>query len=153
MPCPGHATFKGTAVLFVSIFRSDRARDPELWATIWQGTAPETLRILHVYNLMTDTRVFIWEGESVADARYMDRLNLVGSLETSIALDQTAGWQAAFAGDLDAIRRFFEERRMPPDQMERALDLRRRAHEAPNLEAARRVALEWQQEQEQAQRR
>ena len=26
-------------MLFVSILTSDRARDPELWATIWQGGA------------------------------------------------------------------------------------------------------------------
>ncbi|GAB4327897.1 MAG: hypothetical protein Kow0010_11600 [Dehalococcoidia bacterium] len=136
-------------MLYVSIFRSDRARDPELWAIMWQGNAPSTLKILHVYNLMTDTRIFVWEGESIADVRYMDRLNLVGKLETSVALDQTVGWQAAFAGDLDGIRRFFEQRNMPPGQMERAIDLRRRGHEAPNLEAARRAALEWQEEQAQ----
>lgn len=55
-----------SAVLYVSIFRSDRARDPELWATVRQGKAPSTLKILHVYNLMTDTRVFVWQAESVA---------------------------------------------------------------------------------------
>lgn len=106
-------------MLYVSIFRSDRARDPELWATIWQGTAPPTLKILHVYNLMTDTRIFVWEGETVADARYIDRLSQVGQLQTSIALDQTPGWQAAFAGDLDAMRRFFEGRKIPQEQIER----------------------------------
>ena len=53
-------------MLYVSIFRSDRARDPELWATVRQGKAPSTLKILHVYNLMTDTRVFVWQAESVA---------------------------------------------------------------------------------------
>lgn len=90
-------------MLYVSIFRSDRVRDPELWAAVWQGKAPPTLKILHVFNLLTDTRVFVWEGESVADARYMDRLNLVGRLETSIALDQTAGWQAAFAGPRSSV--------------------------------------------------
>ena len=54
-------------MLYVSIFTSDRERDPELWATIWQGTAPPTLKLLAAYNLGDDRRVFIWEGEGAAD--------------------------------------------------------------------------------------
>ena len=135
-------------MLYVTILTSDRARDPELWATVWQGRAPATLKILHVYNLLTDTRVFIWEGESIADARYMDRLNEVGETQTFLALDQTVGWQHAFAGDVEAMREWFAQRRLPPAAIETAIDLRRRGHEAPNTMAARRAAREWVEEQE-----
>jgi len=134
-------------VLYVTILRSDRSRDPELWATIWQGKAPDTLKIRAVYNLLTDTRVFVWEGETLADARYMDRLNQVGETTTSIAMDQTGGWQQAFAGNLDGMREWFESRGRTGADVDAALDLRRRGHEAPNVEAARRAAREWQEEQ------
>lgn len=136
-------------MLFVTILHSDRARDPELWATIWQGKAPPTLKLHAVYNLLTDTRIFIWEGETPADARFIDRLNHVGQTTTSIALDQTTGWQHAFAGNVDAMRAWFEQRGMRPEQIDAAIDLRRRGHEAPNLEAARRAARDWQEEQAQ----
>jgi hypothetical protein len=134
-------------LLYVTILRSDRARDPELWATIWQGKAPPTLKLRAVYNLLTDTRVFVWEGETIADARFIDRLNQVGETTTSPALDQTTGWQHAFAGDVEAMRSWFEQRGLPAAQIDAAIDLRRRGHEAPNLEAARRAAIEWQEEQ------
>ena len=134
-------------MLYVTILRSDRERDPELWAIMWQGKAPPTLKLHAVYNLLTDARVFVWEGETIADARYMDRLNLVGETTTSIALDQTTGWQHAFAGDVEAMRAWFEARGMRPAQIEAAIDLRRRGHAAPNLEAARRAAQDWQDAQ------
>ncbi len=135
-------------MLYVTILTSDRARDPELWATVWQGKAPATLKILHVYNLLTDKRVFVWEGESVADARYMDRLNEIGETQTFTALDQTTGWQHAFAGDVEAMRGWFAERHLPEAAIETAIDLRRRGHEAPNTLAARRAARQWVAEQE-----
>lgn len=36
---------------YVSRFVSDRDRDPELWATIWQAKAPPTLNLIGAYNL------------------------------------------------------------------------------------------------------
>ena len=54
-------------MLYVSRFVSDRARDPELWATIWQAEVPPTLKLIGAYNLGGDERVFIWEGETTAD--------------------------------------------------------------------------------------
>ena len=68
-------------MLFVSIFTSDRTRDPELWATIWQGNPPPSINLIGAYNLGNNMRVFIWEGESVADTQYMDRFNEIGVLE------------------------------------------------------------------------
>jgi hypothetical protein len=131
-------------MLFVSIFTSDRARDPELWAVVWQGTAPPTLKIHGAYNLAGNKRVFVWEGESAADLQYMDRLNYVGLLETQPAFDRTEGWRQAFAGDVEAFRQDLERRGARAAVIEAAIDLRRRGHEAPNLEAARRIGRDWQ---------
>ena len=69
-------------MFFVSILTSDRERDPELWATIWNGEGPPSLKLIGAYNLASNQRVFIWEGESVADLQFMDRFNEVGVLET-----------------------------------------------------------------------
>ena len=135
-------------MLHVSILTSDRSRDPELWATVWQGMAPPTLKILAVYNLASDKRIFVWEGEGRADIQYIDRMNEVGVLETFTAFDQTGGWQSAFAGDLDGIRKWFEAAGRTPAQIEPAMDLRSRGHYAANTMAARKEAREWVARQE-----
>ncbi len=135
-------------MLYVSIFTSDRNRDPELWATIWQGQAPASLKILHVYNLMSDKRIFIWEGEAPAALMYMDRLNQVGTCDTYPAFDQTNGWIPAFAGDVEAMRAFWKGRGRSDEDIAPAIDLRSRGHLASNTTAARREAREWMAEQE-----
>ena len=132
-------------MLFVSIFTSDRARDPELWATIWQGDPPPSINLVGGYNLGNDKRVYIWEGETTADLQFMDRFNEVGVLETSPAFDRTNGWRMAFAKDIEGFQDFYERSNRP--NMERALDLRRRGLNAPTREAARAEALRWQEEQ------
>ncbi len=109
-------------MLFVSILTSDREKDPELWAVIWQGQAPPTLKLRQAYNLAGNKRVYVWEGESAVDLQFMDRFNEVGGMETCPAFDRTLGCQRA----VDA-----------------ALDLRERGHRAPNLHAAKREAREW----------
>ncbi|MGE0599848.1 MAG: hypothetical protein AB7J35_10745 [Dehalococcoidia bacterium] len=135
-------------MLHVSILTSDRSRDPELWATVWQGKAPPTLKILAVYNLASHKRLFVWEGEGRRDIQYIDRLNQVGVLETYVAFDQTGGWQHAFAGDLEAMREWFGERGMSESQMAPAMDLRTQGHYAANPAAARKAARDWAAEQE-----
>ena len=90
-------------MLFVSILTSDRERDPELWATIWNGEGPPSLNLIGAYNLASNLRVFIWEGESIADIQFMDRFNEVGVLETRPAFDRTAGWRMAMAKDLEGF--------------------------------------------------
>lgn len=135
-------------MLHVSILTSDRSRDPELWATVWQGQAPPTLKILAVYNLASHKRVFVWDGEGRADVQYIDRLNEVGELETFAAFDQTGGWQCAFAGDLDGIRKWFEARGRNQAAIDAAMDLRTRGHYAASTIAARKEARDWVAEQE-----
>jgi len=138
-------------MLFVSILTSDRSRDPELWATIWQGEAPPSIKIIGAYNLADNKRVFIWEGESSADLQFMDRFNHIGVLETCPAFDRTTGWQLAFAKDLDAFeKQLLEGAGGNRAQVERAIDLRRRGMNAPNRYAACVEARRWQEEQAQA---
>ncbi|MPZ97879.1 MAG: hypothetical protein GEU80_00855 [Dehalococcoidia bacterium] len=136
-------------MLYLSILTLDRERDPELWATIWQGHAPHTLKLHAAYNLGGDKRVFVWEGESAADLQFMDRFNEVGQLETAPVFDRTEGWRDAFAGDLERFASRMGERATTPAG-EAALDLRRRGLEAPNSQTARRRAREWVEEQEYA---
>ena len=130
-------------MLFVSILTSDRSRDAELWATLWQGEPPAGITVIGAYNLTNDRRVLIWEGESSADVQYIDRLNEVGVLETHPAIDRTTGFQAAFAKDLEGFREVMEGRGRRPEQIESALDLRRRAMQSPNRHQARAEARRW----------
>lgn len=139
-------------MLFVSIFESDRERDPELWAVIWNAKAPPTLKLHGAYNLAGNQRVFIWEGETPADLQYMDRFNHIGTMTTTPAFDRTSGWQCAFAQDLEGFRALGARgmgaaSRGPNQRGERAIDLRRRGIEAAGIEAAKRAAREWQAEQ------
>ena len=136
-------------MLFVSILASDRARDPELWATIWQGDPPPSINLIGAYNLGNDKRVFIWEGETVADTQFMDRFNEVGVLETYPAFDRTEGWRAAFAKDIDGFgERLRRGAATAAAGVESAVDLRTRGMSAPNRHAARAAARQWTAEQE-----
>ncbi|MDP6607226.1 MAG: hypothetical protein QF664_13375 [Dehalococcoidia bacterium] len=135
-------------MLYASIFTSERERDPELWATIWQRAAPPSLNLIGAYNLAGNQRLYLWEGDSVADLQFMDAFNDVGVLETFPAFDRSAGWRAAFTGDLEGFSAMMQSGRGPLPRAERAIDLRRRGLEAPNPYAARRAALEWMAEME-----
>ena len=136
-------------MLYVSILTSDRTRDPELWATIWQGSPPPSIDLIGAYNLGNDRRVFIWEGASLADIQFMDRFNEVGILETYPAFDRTEGWRAAFAKDIDGFRaRLKRANSTAATSVESAIDLRSRGMNAPNRHAARAVARQWVAEQE-----
>ena len=141
-------------MLFVSILTSNRSKDPELWATIWQGNAPPSINLIGAYNLGNDKRVFIWEGEAQADIQFMDRFNEVGVLETYTAFDRTRGWRAAFAKDIDGwSQRLLSSEPAVTDmgsakQMDAGIDLRTRGMNAPNRYAARAEARAWTSEQE-----
>ena len=136
-------------MLYVSILTSDRARDPELWATIWQGSPPPSINLIGAYNLGNDKRVYIWEGQSIADVQFMDRFNEVGVLETFQAFDRTEGWRAAFAKDIDGFRARLERANSTAAaSVESAIDLRTRGMNAPNRHAARAAARRWVADQE-----
>jgi hypothetical protein len=136
-------------MLYVSRFVSERDRDPELWATIWQAKAPPTLNLIGAYNLGGDERVFIWEGETVADLQFMDGFNDVGRLDTTPAFDRTVGWQNAFTGNIEEFEVNLRSRALrSEEQIDAALDLRRRGLSAPTPQAARRRAREWAAERE-----
>lgn len=67
-------------MLFVGLFRTDRARDYEFWSVLWQGQGPPAdFELVAAYNLLTDLRVFVFKAESIGSIRWLDRLNMVGS--------------------------------------------------------------------------
>ncbi len=136
-------------MLFVSILTSDRSRDPELWATIWQGDPPPSINLIGAYNLGSDKRVFIWKGESVADTQFMDRFNEIGVLETFPAFDRTEGWRAAFAKDIDGFRERLERSSSTAAQsVDSAIALRTLGMTAENRHEARLRARLWVTRQE-----
>ena len=136
-------------MLYVSILTSDRTKDPELWATIWQGDPPPSINLIGAYNLGNDKRVFVWEGKALADIQFMDRFNEVGVLETYPAFDRSEGWRAAFAKDIDGFRARLERASATvAASVESAIDLRCRGMNAPNRNAARAAARQWIAEQE-----
>ena len=51
---------EGARMWFASILSSDRARDPELWATIWQGDPRPSIDLIGACNLANNGRVVIW---------------------------------------------------------------------------------------------
>lgn len=134
-------------MLFLSMLTIDRERDPELWATMWQGVSPPGLILRHAY-LGGNRLVFVWEGDSDAEVLFMARCAQVGDLETFPMIDRTDGWRLAFARDLEGFRAYLAERGDTEEQIENALDLRSAAHDAPNVFAAQRVAREWIERQE-----
>ena len=141
-------------MLYVSILTSDRTRDPELWATIWQGSPPPSINLIGAYNLGNDKRVFIWESEVLADIQFMDRFNEVGILETHPAFDRTAGWRNAFSKNLDEFSKRLLNRGPGVSDMgsekqrQAGIELRKRGLNAPNRDSARSAARNWVKEQE-----
>jgi hypothetical protein len=79
----------------------------------------------------------------------MDSFNDVGRLDTSPAFDRTVGWQNAFTGNIEAFEVNMRSRALrSEEQIDAALDLRRRGLSAPTPQAARRRAREWAAERE-----
>jgi len=135
-------------MLFVSILTSDRSRDVEFFAAIWFGLARPSIKIIGAYNLANNKRIMIWEGESAADLQYMDKFNQIGVLETYPAFDRTEGYRQAFAKDIDSFAKPRLARGGPGVKaVERGIELRRRAMEAPDLYTALSMARKMQAEQ------
>ncbi|HLZ70741.1 MAG TPA: hypothetical protein VKV26_12640 [Dehalococcoidia bacterium] len=127
-------------MLYVGLFRVDRAKDLEFWAVLWQGQPPPAdFDLVAAYNLLTDLRVIVFRAESLATLRWLDRLNLVGHFEAHPTLDQTEGYRAAFARDLAQFDGFLSARNAPRPAIDGAVDFRRRAMAAPSLWAALRL--------------
>jgi hypothetical protein len=137
-------------MLFVGLLRSERARDREFWAVLWQGGGPPPdFELLGAYNLLTDLRVLLFRAETIQSIRWLDRLNMVGSFECHPALDQTDGYRAVVARDLDHFERFFRGRGAGDRATEREVRFRREAHETATLWDALRLGKAWQEGEEQ----
>lgn len=136
--------------VFVSEFRPDPARSGPWLAALWQGPAPTGVVLRGWYYLDTQPRsmLIVWEAAD-ADARsaFEARFALGGELTTRSSLDATPGLAAALARDLDAFGAFMVGQGTPADEVERAVDLRRRGRDAPTLDAALAAGQAWADEQ------
>ena len=113
----------------------ERARDEEFWAALWQGQGPpDDFELIAAYNLMTNLRVIVFNAEKTASIRWLDmRFNMVGKFTCHPALDQTVGYHAAFARDVDGVAEFLRKRRTPEPVIQALVDNRRRSIESPSL--------------------
>ncbi len=128
-------------MLFVGLFRVDRAKDLDFWAVLWQGQGPPAdFKLVTAYNLLTDLRVFVFEAESIASIRWLDKLNMVGSFECHPALDQSEGYLAVVHRDLDEFARFQRGRGASEQSIAAQVAFRRAAMESPGIFDALRVA-------------
>jgi hypothetical protein len=131
-------------MLFVGLFRSDRARDLEFWSVFWQGPKPpDDMELVAAYNLMTDLRVIVFKAETIESIRWWDRLNLVGSFECHPALDQTEGYHSVVERDLERFAGFMRERGSPEAAIKRQVEFREHSYRAPSAIAALEVARQF----------
>jgi hypothetical protein len=122
---------------YVGILRSERIRDYEFWAVLWQGPPPPNdFVLIGAYNLMTDLRVIIFEAESTATIRFLDRFNFVGHFECHPALDQTEGYAHAFARDAEKLGEFMRGRGVSEEVVKSEVAFRAGAVKQPSLHAA-----------------
>jgi hypothetical protein len=136
-------------MLFVGLLRSERLRDREFWAVLWQGEGPPPdFELIAAYNLLTDLRVLVFTAESIGSIRWLDRLNMVGSFECHPALDQTDGYQSVMARDLEHFERFFRGRGAGDRAVEREVRFRRESMETPTLWHALQLGKRWQEQPE-----
>lgn len=132
-------------MLFVGIFRMDRARELDFWAVFWQGRKPPAdFELVNAYNLMSDTRVIVFKAETIGAIRWLDKLNHVGTLECFPALDQTEGYRSVVDRDLDAFAAFSRARGANEEGIRAAVEFRGTAMNAPTVWAALDWAHEWQ---------
>ena len=121
-------------MLFVGQFRVDRSQDLEFWAVLWQGhDVPRDLKLIAAYNLLSDLRIIVFEADSIASVRWLDRLNFVGHFECQPALDQTDGYQAALSRDTERLEGFLRNRKVSEAIIARESSFRARAIESPNI--------------------
>jgi hypothetical protein len=128
-------------MLFVGLFKVDRAKDLEFWSVFWQGPPPPAdMELVAAYNLLTDLRVIVFKAETIAAIRWWDKLNIVGSFECHPALDQTRGYLSVVARDLDEFAAHQRSRGVAEETIKTNVAFRAEAHQAPSVWSALEVA-------------
>ncbi|MGO9452440.1 MAG: hypothetical protein ACLQDV_15580 [Candidatus Binataceae bacterium] len=124
-------------MLFVGLLRSERVRDYEFWAVLWQGAKPpKDFKLIAAYNLMTDLRVIVFEAESTESIRHLDRLNFIGHFECHPALDQTDGYRMVFARDTEGLGDFLRHHGLSEDVVKSEVAFRADSIKQPSIHAA-----------------
>jgi len=132
--------------LHLSQFEPDTERFPEFLACLWQGPVPSDLHLLNWLYLKAErpTMAVLWEGDAEA-TEYMERaFGGFGLFTTSVVTeDATPGLAAAFARDLDGFGEWMRARGVSEEEIDRALDVRRRGRDAPDQDAAADAGRAW----------
>ncbi len=118
-------------------------------ACLWQGPPPESVT-LHCYVHLADAldgarrMLVVWDGDDERGAAAFERsFAEFGTFETENGRIATPGLAAALARDLEGFRSVLATRAQPPEEIERALDLRRRGHDAASHAAALAAGEAW----------
>jgi len=98
------------------------------------------MKLIAVYNLMTDLRVIVFEAETAGAIRWWDKLNIVGAFECHPAIDQTSGYHAVIARDLSGLEAHMRARGASEQSLPASVALRAESHAAPSVWAALEVA-------------
>jgi hypothetical protein len=134
--------------MYVSTFIPDRRRQAEFFVGLWHGERPKSITLHQWLRVPGDAARFllIWEGDDAAGQWVEQNWAEFGELQTEPATTLTDGMAACFAHDLDSFRHSLAAHGLTPIAIERAVELRRRAMEAPSREAALATARSWEAE-------
>jgi len=132
-------------MLHLSHFEPDSARFPEFLACLWQGPVPPDLHLVKWLYLEGESprMAVLWEGDAAAEAYMEQAFGGFGAFATTVVEDATPGLAAAFARDLDAFGEWTRARGATDEEVDRALDVRRRGRDAPDQDAAAAAGRAW----------
>lgn len=136
-------------MLFHSTFHPDPERAGEWIACLWQGEgAPPDFALKWYVYLPGEPRgmIFLWQAEAAGRAWFERAIAAYGRAITLEVTDATAGMAFAIDRDLAGIEAWLLDRGMPPDQVARQVDLRRRGIEAADQATAAEAGRAWTRE-------
>jgi hypothetical protein len=135
-------------MIYVSTFVPDPEHQAEFFAALWHGQRPDTLVLHEWLSLPTDPARFmlIWEGDIDA-MQWVERcFGGFGDLHTDLGTGLTDGLAACLARDLNGFEQSLLAKGLNQVDIDRAVDLRRRAMQADSQDAALEAARAWQVE-------
>jgi hypothetical protein len=135
-------------MIYVSTFVPDVERQAEFFAVLWHGQRPHALVLHEWLSLSADPARFmlIWEGDTHAMQWVEGCFGGYGELHTDVGSSLTDGLAACLARDLDGFAQTLREKDLNTADIERAVDLRRRAMRADSTDAALEAARAWRTE-------
>ena len=119
-------------------FRIDIPRANQWLACLWQGPVPTDMKVrewITLKDVKPHTAILIWEGDDEAKA-FIDRVfGAYGEVEHQ-EVTSSSGMASAFARDLAGYQQMMQARGGEQADIDRQVELRRRAMAAATPEAA-----------------